>query len=93
MSINEFQIAALPNFLNYDLSCYYIFNSNSNTFFPSETNGTFENICPICYSPIITPSRPNQCLHAFCYKCLYLWFREKNTCPYCRTIFNRIILL
>lgn len=52
----------------------------------SKTTETEVKECPICYCEMnqyknmcITP-----CEHMFCFTCIMLWTRTKNTCPVCR---------
>lgn len=42
-----------------------------------------EELCVICQD---FPNEPIKlaCEHIFCYKCIYRWTREHNTCPICR---------
>tara|TARA_B000000475_G_C15860494_1_gene391936 strand:- start:214 stop:726 length:513 start_codon:yes stop_codon:yes gene_type:complete len=54
-------------------------------------------ICVICYNNKITiKSRPNNCQHIFCYKCLKEWHKTDSNlnnfakCPVCRKSFNSI---
>jgi len=49
--------------------------------------------CPICFKKKIFPSRPNNCIHVFCRKCLKKWIKISNKCPICRAKFNIIIKL
>lgn len=46
--------------------------------------------CGICLSTIKN-SCIGSCSHHFCFKCLLLWCKKKNSCPTCRTTVNQII--
>lgn len=57
-----------------------------NLFYEINSKTTEVKECPICYCEMnqyknmcITP-----CEHMFCFTCIMLWTRTKNTCPVCR---------
>lgn len=51
-------------------------------------------ICSICLFPINSKkARPNVCDHLFCYSCLFIWYKSKRSCPYCRRSFSKIIII
>lgn len=43
-------------------------------------NGT----CPICQDRITKPVMEPGCQNIFCGKCIFEWFKHKQTCPLCR---------
>ncbi|CAD8170449.1 unnamed protein product [Paramecium octaurelia] len=46
--------------------------------------------CSICYGEIIDKGIIQTCKHTFCFKCLEVWAKQKQTCPQCRTDFNQV---
>ncbi len=47
--------------------------------------------CPICLKNIKIPSKPDNCNHLFCKKCLEKWSNLRKQCPLCRERFTYII--
>lgn len=60
------------------------YGSNRYTAFVSTTQEEATDECIICqddpYEPVKLP-----CGHIFCYKCLFRWLEDNNTCPICRS--------
>jgi len=58
------------------------------------TEGTQENMCPICHGSITDPLT-TSCGHAFCGACLQSWVEsrinngEEVSCPVCRNVIAR----
>lgn len=54
----------------------------------SQMTGKF---CPICYqSGNKEMALPNTCSHEFCFDCIVTWSKVHNTCPICKTEFQKI---
>ena len=47
--------------------------------------------CPIYLKAIKIPSKPDNCMHLFCRKCLEKWSNLRKQCPLCRKKFTNII--
>lgn len=48
-------------------------------------------VCAICLNVIINPSKPDKCMHVFCFQCLNFWKEKKKNCPLCRMPFRSIL--
>ena len=81
----------LPGFLDIDFNKYQYFDLLQSNSKKDDSDYKFESICPICLSTLTNPTRPNECLHFFCYPCLYTWSKDSNLCPYCRVKFKYIV--
>ncbi|CAD8093743.1 unnamed protein product [Paramecium primaurelia] len=46
--------------------------------------------CSICYGEIIDKGIIQTCKHTYCFQCIEIWAKEKQTCPQCRVKFNKI---
>ncbi|CAK79184.1 unnamed protein product (macronuclear) [Paramecium tetraurelia] len=46
--------------------------------------------CSICYQEIIDKGIIQTCKHSYCFKCIEVWAKQKQTCPQCRMNFNQI---
>ncbi|KAL1501432.1 hypothetical protein ABEB36_006752 [Hypothenemus hampei] len=67
-------------------------SSSSNKIFVNESSKNLP-LCPICFSTKKKLfARPNFCNHKFCYKCLKMWSKHRETCPLCRVHFTSIIV-
>ena len=83
----------LPEFLSRDSLSFSLFNPNySVTLMSNDSNQSQPLICPICLNLCSNPCLTNACTHIFCLKCLKMWKKIKNTCPYCRKKFSKIYL-
>lgn len=50
-----------------------------------------DNLCSVCFNEFTNEVKTN-CQHQFCYDCLNTWFyKNKKSCPICRTDINFII--
>ncbi|XP_046455273.1 E3 ubiquitin-protein ligase Topors-like [Daphnia pulex] len=47
--------------------------------------------CAICLGKVENKCFANNCLHEFCYSCLFRWSKEKTKCPLCMQPFSSII--
>lgn len=48
-------------------------------------------ICSICFQIPTTAYKYLKCKHLFCMVCLATWLKSgKNTCPYCRSVIDKI---
>lgn len=43
-----------------------------------------ESQCPICLGHMKVPACVTYCMHKFCLRCIWLWSRERDSCPVCR---------
>lgn len=44
--------------------------------------------CSICLRPIVRPVTvvsPSNCVHSYCFGCLFRWFQQRTVCPLCNT--------
>ena len=82
---------ALSEFLKFDSSIYQIFNEFSKNCFKANSILRNEMECPICYSEPKMPTKPNNCAHIFCFRCISRWFKLKKSCPCCRTRIDKLI--
>ena len=48
-------------------------------------------ICPICYDKCLEKYHPDKCNHCFCKKCIHIWIKYENVCPYFRTKFSYLV--
>ena len=46
----------------------------------------FNENCSICYDKKVKPILEPNCQNTFCGKCLFVWMKEKGTCPLCRKL-------
>ena len=44
--------------------------------------------CAVCREKPLTLIQLNNCSHNFCSFCTYNWYKNKNTCPLCRSVFH-----
>lgn len=46
-----------------------------------------KDICPICLDELLgSPIQLQKCGHSFHHSCISEWYKNHNTCPYCRCI-------
>nr|CAH0113342.1 unnamed protein product [Daphnia galeata] len=50
-----------------------------------------DSACAICLGKLENKCFANNCLHEFCYSCLFTWSKEKLKCPLCMQPFSSII--
>ena len=48
------------------------------------------NDCTICFNKILGPSKPDNCLHIFCKRCIKRWRKISSFCPVCRKKINYV---
>ena len=86
----QYNNTILPGFIDFSFTSLKLFDLSKD----NKTNDKYFNkficICPICVSSLINPTRPNTCYHFYCYSCLFIWSKSKNSCHYCRTKFEYI---
>ena len=44
-----------------------------------------------CLTTLHDSNGNKVCEHSFCFKCIYKWSEQNNTCPLCRKHFNQLI--
>ena len=67
------------------------FIDNNTSFYIFSQVNRYE--CPICFSNAFKPTKPNCCIHIFCFNCLKKWSIFSSKCPVCRRSFNKFILI
>ena len=83
----------LSTFLSPDAFAFRPFNIDIFNYLKilTNSNSDSEKICSICLKNCKRLSRPESCMHNFCYSCLKKWKKYKAICPYCRKPFKKII--
>ncbi|OMJ69995.1 hypothetical protein SteCoe_32124 [Stentor coeruleus] len=46
--------------------------------------------CGICFDEIEFQGKINSCSHLFCFKCIKKWSDNENSCPICKSRFEKI---
>ncbi|EFX85907.1 hypothetical protein DAPPUDRAFT_309016 [Daphnia pulex] len=62
-----------------------------NSFDETWTAHPSDSPCAICLGKVENKCFANNCLHEFCYSCLFRWSKEKTKCPLCMQPFSSII--
>jgi len=67
-------------------------NSKANIVSPKSppNNGSQEDVCSICLDVPTAISSLDSCKHYYCYRCIYQWSKQSNTCPLCKARFHSI---